>query len=266
MKLVSFGAPELLSAMGVESVAVGCKMDHESIAALADQVHRAREQGLECDYVGTDWNMIEKTIDDPSLVDTVLFLLDTMAEHGLTDLMVSCGLKRIDTMPDDERRTYTTRYVDHMARIYARADELGRHVDLHSSIMPGIFLDSVEAWDRWFERFPAKSNAMLLCVGCTQSAELETQPLIDRWFDRIRVVHMRNVTGAFRTGDARDVRIDSGALDLPSVFGKLAAASYKGAVMPEHFPEFPCENGMVVSQGFSLGYCRGLIQAAGRLA
>jgi len=262
MQLLSYGDPALLVAMGVESAVVSCPATPDGIKALAGQVKRARDAGLVCDCVGSDWVLIEKTIDDPALMDTVMAMLDEMSALGLSDLMISCGLKKFEDFPNDERNTYETRYVEHVGRMYERAQELGLHVCLHSSVMPGLFLKDVPTWDEWLARFPMEANSILLCVGCTQSAGLDTLELIDHWLDRIRVVHIRNVVGSFKDGTAKDVRIDSGELDLVSVFKKLDAVGFQGAVMPEHFPQFPCDNGTIVSQGFSLGYCRAMMQAA----
>ncbi len=58
-----------------------------------------------------------------------------------------------------------------------------------------------------------------------------------------------------------DVRLDGGTLALPPVFEKLARLDYQGAVIPEHFPDFPCAEGLSVSRAFALGYTRALIQA-----
>jgi len=262
MKLLSYGDPPLLVAMGVDAAVVSCPATSEGIKALPGQVMKARDAGLVCECVGSDWDLVEKTIAAPGLMDTVIAMLDEMATLALLDLVVSCGLTKLEELSSDERDTYQTRYVEHLGRMYRHAQELGLHVCLHTSVMPGLYLNDVAAWDRWLERFPMEANSILLCVGCTRSAGLDTLELIDHWLDRIRVVHIRNVVGRFDEGTARDVRVDNGELDLVSVFEKLDAVGFEGAVMPEHFPKFPCDNGTVVSQGFSLGYCRALMQAA----
>lgn len=261
MQLVSQGNPRVLSAMGLDGAAVGCSVTPEGIASLAAQVTQARDCGLRCDAAGADWNLIEKTIDDPGLMSEVMALLDEMAKLGMSDLMISCGLKKLDTLSEADRRTYETRYVEHLGQMYERGQGLGLHVCLHTSVAPGIYLDSVSAVDRWLREFAMEANSLLLCVGCTESAGLDTLAMIDRWLPRIRIVHVRNVVGRYADGSAKDVRLDSGALDLPQVFRKLASVGFQGTVMPEHFPEFPCDNGRTVSQAFSLGYCRALIQA-----
>jgi len=264
MRLASMGDPGLLKAMGVGSIVIGCETTGEGIAALRSSVGDARRAELRVEAVMPEWGIVEKTIENPALLQNVMALLDVMSELGVSDLHASCGLRNLRGLSPAERRTYRTRYAEHLGKLYERAQQLGLRVCLHTSVMPGIYLEDVETVDRWLADFPMEANGLLLCVGCTESAGLDTIALIDRWFARIRAVHIRNVVGRFDDKTAKDVRLDSGTLRLPAVFEKLAAVGYRGVVMPEHFPEFPCENGRVASQAFSLGYCRALLQAAGR--
>ena len=75
-------------------------------------------------------------------------------------------------------------------------------------------------------------------------------------------VHVRNVVGRFEDRSHQDVRLDSGTLDLPRVFRTLARLDFQGWIIPEHFPTFPCQEGSLAGRAFSVGYCRGLIQAS----
>lgn len=262
MRLCSIGDPPLLKAMGLDGVVLCCKATPGDIGALAEQARKAQDYGLKVEAVMPEWGLIEQTIQDPDHVDNVLALLDEMARLGLSDLHTSCGLTLLDSLSEDRRRTYRSLYSQHLGQIYERATALGLYVGLHHTLRPGIHLGSVDVVDQWLARFPMDANAILLCVGCTESAGLDTLALIDKWLPRIRAVHIRNVVGSFADDTARDVRLDSGTLDMPSVFRKLAAVGYDGPVMPEHFPELPCDNGRTVSQAFALGHCRALIQAS----
>jgi len=69
------------------------------------------------------------------------------------------------------------------------------------------------------------------------------------------------VVGRFKDRTHTDVRLDDGTLDLPRVFDNLARLDFQGAIIPEHFPEFPCTDGLPVSCAFALGYSHALIQA-----
>ncbi len=271
MLLASQGDPALLKAMGVEAVVLGCApgvygdelgttVTPENIGAFAQQARKARDCGLVCQSIYPDWNLIEKTIDRPGYLDTVMVLFDELSKHGLTDLFVSCGLRDLDALCQAERKTYEKRFVEHLDRIYEHAEQLGLHVCLHSSLMPWIYLQNVDAWDRWLGEFPVEANSIVLCLGCTESAGLDAVELIGKWHRRIRAVHVRNVVGRFEDRSHKDVRLDCGTLDLPPVFEKLSRVGFQGSIIPEHFPEFPCTDGPLVSQAFALGYCRALIQ------
>lgn len=74
-------------------------------------------------------------------------------------------------------------------------------------------------------------------------------------------IHVRGVTGRFTDGSDGEVRVDAGTLDIPVLFERLRAAGYGAAVIPEHFPELPCENSAAAGEAFALGHCRALIRA-----
>ena len=233
----------------------------ENVGAFGEQAKKARDHGLVCRCIYPDWNLVEKTIDDPRYMDTVMVLFDELSKHGLTDLFVSCGLRKLDALCGTERETYEKRFVEHLGRMYEHAQQLGLHICLHSSLMPWVYLRDVAAWDRWLSDFPMQANSIVLCLGCTESAGLDALELIEKWHRRIRAVHIRNVVGRFKNHSHKDVRLDSGTLDLPPVFEKLRRVDFQGSIIPEHFPEVPCTGGLLVSQAFALGYCRALIQA-----
>ncbi len=271
MLLTGQGDPALLKAMGVDGVVLGCApgvygdelgtvVTPENVSVFAEEAKKARDCGLVCECIYPDWNLIEKTIDDPGYMDTVMALFDKLSKHGLRDLFVSCGLRKLDTLSRTERKTYEKRFVEHLGRMYEHAEPLGLHICLHSSLMPWVYLRDVEAWDRWLSRFPMEANSIVLCLGCTESAGLDAPELIERWHARIRAVHVRNVVGRFKDRSHKDVRIDCGTLSLPPVFEKLYRVGFQGSIIPEHFPELPCTDGLLVSQAFALGHCRALIQ------
>jgi len=264
MLLVSHGEPSLMKALGVDGVCPECRLNRESIKGLAARARRARDAGLACNWVGAEWNLVERTIDDPVLLDTAIELLEEMPKAGISDMLVSCGLRKLSEMSEEDRKTYETRYVKHLGVLYARAQDLGVHVLMHTSLMPGIYLDSVDAWERWIDVFAMESNGILLCTGCTELAGADAGELIDRWLPRIRAIHVRGVTGRFADGSDTEVRLDAGMFDAQALFEKLRAVGYAGPVIPEHFPELPCENSAAVGEAFALGYCRALIQAAAR--
>ena len=271
MRLVNDGNPALLKAMGVDGVVLGCApgvqgeelgtvITTENVNHFGQLAREARDHGMVCESVYPDWNLIEKTIDDPAYLGAVKVVFDRLAEHGLTDLLISCGLRSLDALSEDQRNTYERRFVNHLGELYRHAESLGLRLCLHTSLMPWIYLNSVNAWDQWFRQFPTQANCIVLCLGCAESAKLDSQNLIEKWRERIRAVHVRNIEGRFDDRSHEDVRLDSGALDLPGVFECLARVDYQWAIIPEHFPEFPCDEGMLVSQAFALGYCRALIQ------
>lgn len=272
MLLANDGDPALLKAMGVDGVVLGCApgvygdefgtvITPENVEQFGRQARKARDHGLVCECVYPDWNLIEKTIDNPTYLDTAKRLFDELSEHGLRDLFVSCGLRDLDTLPRPERTQYERRFVEHLTCLYEHADTLGLHLCLHSSLMPWIYLRDVDAWDRWLSECPMEANSMILCLGCTESARLDASELIERWHRRIRAVHVRNVVGRFEDRSHKDVRLDSGTLNLPRVFRTLARLDFQGSIIPEHFPTFPCQDGSLAGKVFSIGYCRGLIQA-----
>ena len=79
MLLVSCGGePALVKALGVDGVCSECELSHESIRGLAGRVREARDCGLTCEWVGPDWNLIEKTIHDASLLNVAVELLEEM--------------------------------------------------------------------------------------------------------------------------------------------------------------------------------------------
>ena len=257
--------------MGVDGVVLGCPpggrgqelgtvVTSENVDRFARQAHEARDHGLACEWVYPDWNLIEKTIDDPRCLNTVRKLFDALAEHGLSDLLVSCGLRNLEALSAADRATYKRRFAEHLDMLYRHAEPLGLHLCLHTSLMPWVYLRDVEAWDRWFREFPCEANSIVLCLGCTESAGLDALELIGKWNPRIRAVHVRNVVGRFENRTHEDVRLDGGTLALPPVFDKLARLDFRGAVIPEHFPELPCAEGLSVSRAFALGYTRALIQ------
>ena len=272
MRLVNDGDPALLKAMGVDGVVLGCApgirgeelgtvITTENVDHFGQLAQKARDHGLVCECIYPDWNLIEKTIDNPTYLDTVKELFDELSKHGLTDLFLSCGLRDLDSLSQTERETYERRFVEHLGRLYQHAEPLGIRISLHSSLMPWIYLRDVDAWDRWFRDFPNRSNNILLCLGCTESAGLDALELIEKWGPRIRAVHVRNIVGRFKDRSHKDVRPDRGTLDLPSVFRELARLDFQGAVIPEHFPGFPCADGLSMGRAFALGHCRALIQA-----
>lgn len=247
-------------APGVYGDELGTVVNRDNLQVFVEQASRARDCGLVCQSIYPDWNLVEKTINEPTYVDQVLPLLDELATHGLVDIFVSCGLRNIKDLTNDDRRTYESRFVANLTRIYEHAEQLGLHVCLHASLMPWIFLRDVAAWDRWHRMIPLNSNAMILCLGCVASAGIPAVERVERWHTRIRAVHVRNVQGSFADRTHRDVRVDCGILELPPVFAALKRIGFQGSVIPEHFPEFPCEQGLQTSKAFSLGYCRALMQ------
>lgn len=270
--LVNDGDPELLKAMGVDGIVlghspgvhgdeVGTVVNRDNLPVFIQQAERARDCGLVCQSIYPDWNLVEKTIDDPSYVDQVLALCDELASHGLIDLFVSCGLRNVESLSHEERQIYEKRFVANLTRIYEHAEPLGLHVCLHASLMPWIFLRDVAAWDRWHERIPLKSNAMILCLGCVASAGISATERVERWHSRVRAVHVRNVQGNFADRSHRDMRVDCGILELPPVFVKLKEIGFQGSIIPEHFPDFPGDQGFQSSKAFALGYCRALMQS-----
>lgn len=274
MLLVNDGDPTLLKAMGVDGVVLGhapgvygdelgTVVDLNNLQSIVDQAARARDCGLVCQSIYPDWNLVEKMIDDPSYVDSVLALCDELAKHGLVDIFVSCGLRDVQNLGADEQREYEQRFVENLGRIYQHLEQLGMHLCLHASLMPWIVLRDVAAWDRWHAMFPSTANAMILCLGCTESAGLCAVERIEHWRTRIRAVHVRNVQGSFAERSHQDVRLDCGSLDLPPVFDQLRKVNFQGSIIPEHFPEFPCELGLLVSKAFALGYCRAMMQRRG---
>ena len=272
MHLVNDGDPALLKAMGVEGVILGRAPGVEGdelgtvvTAANVDQfgqlAQEARDEGLVCNSIYPDWHLVEKTIDDASYLDSVKSVLDGLASHGLTDLLVSCGLRDLGALSQEDRHQYESRFVTTLGELYEHAEPLGLRLCLHTSLMPWIYLNDAAAWDRWFQRFATGANCMVLCLGCTESAELDAQNLIRKWRQRVRAVHVRNVQGRFCDRSHRDVRLDEGRLSLPRVFASLSEVGYRGAIIPEHFPELPCSGGRLASRAFALGYCRALIQS-----
>ena len=160
MLLTGQGDPALLKAMGVESVVLGCApgvhgeelgtvVTPENLGVFAEEAEKARSCGLVCRCIYPDWNLVEKTIDDPDYMDVVMELLDGLSKHGLIDLFVSCGLRRLDMLSRAEREAYTERFIEHLGQIYEHAEQSGLHICLHSSLMPWIYLRDVPAWDRW---------------------------------------------------------------------------------------------------------------------
>lgn len=272
MRLVSDGEPALLKAMGVDGVVLGRApgifgdelgtiITPENISTFAEQAKEARDHGLVCDCIYPNWNLVEKTIDNPRYMNTVMVVFDELAKQGLTDLFISCGLRDLNGVSGAERRTYEKHFVAHLECMYQHAEQLGLHICLHSSLMPWIYLRDVDAWDRWLDDFPMEANSIVLCLGCTELAGLDAVDLIEKWHPRIRAIHVRNVVGRFRNNSHVDVRVDSGTLNLPRVFEKLHRVGFQNCIIPEHFPEFPCPGGLLVSNAFALGYCRALIQA-----
>ncbi len=272
MLLANDGDPALLKAMGVDGVVLGSApgvhgdelgtvITPDNVDRFGLQARQARDHGLVCECVYPDWNLIEKTIDDPRYLDTAKCLFDELSKHGLCDLFVSCGLRDLDTLSRAERTKYERRFVEHLPCLYEHAGALGLHLCLHSSLMPWTYLRDVDAWDRWLSDCPMEANSMILCLGCAESAGLDASELIERWHPRIRAVHVRNVVGRFEDRSHKDVRLDSGTLDLSRVFRTLVRLDFQGSIIPEHFPAFPCREGLLAGKAFSVGYCRGLIQA-----
>jgi hypothetical protein len=272
MYLANPGDPLLLPAMGVQGVVLGSApgangeelgtvVTPENVALFVRQAQHARDQGLLCRWIYPDWRLVEKVVDDDGYLDRITAVLEALAEHGLTDLFVSCGLRPVERLSPKERECYQDRFRTQLGRLYRRADDLGLYVCLHSSLMPWIFLCDPDAWDRWLADLPSPANSILLCLGCVGSAGLDAADLIGRWKQRVRAVHIRNVVGSFHDRSHRDVRVDCGTLDLPRIFSELSAAGFEGPLIPEHFPDLPGDGGHRISQAFALGYCRGLIQA-----
>jgi D-mannonate dehydratase len=270
--LVSDGDPALLKAMGLDGVILGCApgvqgeelgtvITAENVDHFGRLAQEARDHGMVCESIYPDWNLVEKTIDDPDYLATVKSLFDGLARHGLTDLLISCGLRDLDALSEDHRNAYEHRFATHLAELYEHAESLGLRLCLHTSLMPWIYLNDIDAWDHWFQRFPTQANCIVLCLGCAESAGLDALRLVEKWHRRIRAVHVRNVEGRFHDSSHKDVRLDHGKLALPRAFESLARVDFQGAIIPEHFPEFPCTDGLLVSRAFALGYCRALIQA-----
>jgi len=118
------------------------------------------------------------------------------------------------------------------------------------------------------QRYPTPESAyvrvkdldprMGLCidVGHTQRAGVDPSESVERFFDRLHDVHMKDVSAASREGGT--VEVGRGVIDVPKLISTLQRLDYRGVVAFEHEKD---GSDPLAGVAESVGYVRGVMAA-----
>ncbi|MFC1500520.1 sugar phosphate isomerase/epimerase family protein [Candidatus Zixiibacteriota bacterium] len=97
---------------------------------------------------------------------------------------------------------------------------------------------------------------MGLCidVGHTQRAGVDPSESVERFFDRLHDVHMKDVSAASREGGT--VEVGRGVIDVPKLLSTLVRLDYRGVVAFEHEKD---GNDPLAGAAESVGFTRGVM-------
>lgn len=154
------------------------------------------------------------------------------------------------------------------------AEDAGVRLALHPDDPPvgavrGIsrVVNSLEAYERLFERFPSPANAMTFCQG-NLTLMTDDLPKAIRDFggeDRIAFVHFRDVEGT--PDNFMETFHDNGKTDMFACMQAYADIGYDGVARSDHVPLMAGDHQVLpgysdLGRLFAIGYMTGLREAA----
>ncbi|MCC5927775.1 MAG: mannonate dehydratase [Cyclobacteriaceae bacterium] len=160
------------------------------------------------------------------------------------------------------------------------AQEAGVTMALHPDDPPvsplkgvGRILTSPEAFEKVYERHPAKHNAITFCQATFGLMTTDIAALAAKWLkeDRIAFLHLRDVTGD--KYNFRETFHDNGPTDMAAMMLLYCKHGFKGPVRPDHAPAMYGERQVdfkgstsvgygVSGKIFAIGYLKGLYDMA----
>jgi len=107
-----------------------------------------------------------------------------------------------------------------------------------------------------YERVKDLDPRMGLCidVGHTQRAGVDPSESVERFFDRLHDVHMKDVSAASREGGT--VEVGRGVIDIPKLISTLKRLDYRGVVAFEHEKD---GSDPLAGAAESVGFTRGVL-------
>ncbi len=122
---------------------------------------------------------------------------------------------------------------------------------------------SVENFERLFALAPSPVNGLTFCQGCFAELGEDLPALINRFGDRIKFAHFRDIAGSI--GRFRETFPDNGPTDMAAVLRAYAAIDYSGLIRSDHVPRLVTEKGDHDGYGlhgnlFAIGYIKGLME------
>jgi len=185
-----------------------------------------------------------------------------ISDAGLT--FTSCGV------------VYMTNEAEvHRAFEYAKSAGLSMMVGCPDASLLGLVESAVRSYDIRLaihnhgpndRRYPSPESAYRLvekldrriglCIDLGHAARLGLDPAaeVERWFDRVYDLHIKDVTSPDAAG--HDIEIGRGVIGIPRLLGTLARLHYAGTVHIEHEKD---EHDPLPGVAESAGYLRGVL-------
>ena len=166
-------------------------------------------------------------------------------------------------------------YAYFIRKVVPVAEECGVYIGIHPDDppvyplggVPRCVFGSFPGYRRALEIADSPNVGMCLCVGCwLEGGEAMGKDVIDtiHYFgerSKLFKVHFRNVTAPMPLGFV-ETFLDDGYMDMARVIQALLEVGFDGALISDHLPTMA--GGRRAAEAFSVGYMRGLIQAATR--
>jgi mannonate dehydratase len=164
-------------------------------------------------------------------------------------------------------------YTYFIRKVVPVAEEAGVFIGIHPDDPPVYGLGGIprcifgnfEGYRRALEIANSPNIGVCLCVGCWLEGG---QAMGKSVLEAIRVfagqkklfkVHLRNVSAPLPEGFV-ETFLDDGYMNMVEVIRALYESGFNGAIISDHLPGMA--GGRFASEGYSVGYMRGLIQAA----
>ena len=246
--------------MGVDEIDILMSETDANVGGreLRATVTEAAATGVPVKAVSPRWGWTMRAQSNPSEVDRMLSFVEAAPELGTERVMLSCSF--VNPQSEDERRAHFDQVIDIYRTIAGAAEaaqiDLCTHTSSHKA---GIMFGTVEGIDAFLEGVDSKRNKLLLCCGCLSVAGWDVPALIRHWGDAIGAVHLFNPCGNREHYD--ETRFDLGQLNLSEVLRTLGGVGYEGVLIPHEYPTFSGVCGKAISDGWVVGYLRGMLQS-----
>lgn len=264
--------------LGVDTVIMECNhipgLDEKGYLepdAISETLEILENGGISCSVlVGSPIPVIGRTPQDNEELHNRIRTIQAMGEAGVPTMLLFM-LERVK--PDTDRNGLWQFFVDHYQYVVETAAVADVNIAMHGFFPPIGLVDSNAFFARSFAEIPDIHNGICYDPGIMAICGDDPLDGLEAFKDRIHMVHIRDVTGDWKTVEntnREDFERDAYALEVfpgkgiakvEQVMQQLHKIGYQGVVQPEHLGP-PSEAELLPA---AMQFCKDIIQSCERV-